>query len=88
MLSGKAGYPEYPRPLTEWETRRLPLHSVKMPLDSIRMIRIGMKPKGKNGPSGSGIRVFTAIRDHRRILIRWRENSRNFADFRSHREKK
>lgn len=47
MLSGKAGYPEYPRPLTEWETRCLPLHSVKIPLDSIRMIRIGMNPKGK-----------------------------------------
>lgn len=44
---GKAEYLEYPRPLTEWETRCLPLHSVKMPLDSIRMIRIGMNPKGK-----------------------------------------
>ncbi len=44
---GKVEYLEYPRPLTEWEIRCLPLHSVRMPLDSVRMIRIGMNPKGK-----------------------------------------
>lgn len=44
---GKAEYIDYPRPLTEWETRCVPFHSVKMPLDSVKMIRIGMNPKGK-----------------------------------------
>ncbi len=43
---GKAEYVEYTRPLTEWQSCYVPFHAVKMPLENVRMIRLGMNPKG------------------------------------------
>jgi hypothetical protein len=37
----------YSPPLTEWETRYIPLSSQGIPLESVRMFRLGANPKGK-----------------------------------------
>jgi hypothetical protein len=37
----------YPPPLNDWETRYVPLGNQGIPLDAVRMFRLGANPKGK-----------------------------------------
>lgn len=44
---GKTTSISYPPPLNDWETRYVPLDNQQVPLDAVRMFRLGANPRGK-----------------------------------------